>query len=386
MTNLPEIPDPVPVSHPTSPSAPQSTPQSTPGLAPASRAGARLAALAELPAPPSTIDVHQAGRDGYRLRLRRRRATRALTATAAAGVLGIAAVVLPFAHPSGKAGPGTAAGTLSPASSTTATAPTAPILRSLPIGTGTFTTHVPVRFGWLPAQTSVITEGWNAGSSFYSTVAQTKAGTRADPMIMLDVQDTAWKTLQTMVPIEGIGITAYWGAPLPAKPGVPRASGLMWEDASGKWLMATGYNLDPDTAAATLEHVARTVVVGDQPLPLPVQVVGLPIAPHLALDEVRLDRLGPGGDAPVRMRFSLTADKVGPTVSVVPVGMVQGGPWRDGTVCKDSNGWSICVGGLGEDPSQIPGGFAGLLAHIRGLGTDPAGWSADLFVGSVARK
>lgn len=347
MTYFPEVPDQEPDQGP------------GPGL--------WLTALAELPAPATTIDIHQAGRDGYRLRLRRRHTRMALSGTAAAGVLGIAAAVLPVTQPRGQVTP-------QPSSSTSAPTPGVRKPSTIPV-------HVPARFGWLPPQMTYIVEG-PSGSSDYSAAAGTTAGF-SELRIFLKVQNTAPPVPASKIPVTGIGTTAYW-AGAPGQTAVPGRSDLVWRDAAGKWLTLSNTHLDPDTgsAAAALEHVARTVVVGDIPLPLPIHITSLPSSTSLGVDQAVLTHPAPGRSASTGLTVDLTTAGSGVRVFVQPAGTVQGPTELRTSPCKDSNGWNICVVIDAHGAAISSGQAVELLAHIEGLGTDPKTWSADLLVSS----
>ncbi|MEY9861064.1 hypothetical protein ABH935_006704 [Catenulispora sp. GAS73] len=343
--------------------------------------GSRLAALTESPAPDTTIDLYKACNDGYRLRLRKRRTNRVLTGTAAVGVLGVAATVLTITHSSAghAAGQQTAPGAQTAPAATTS-APHSPSTGSSTPSPGLARTgvRVPARFGWLPQGMAYISEGPSAGTSAYSAAAGTSTGKAAgQPRVFLTVGDAAPPDTSSKIPVQGIGTTACWTTTDGQTP-VPGKADLVWQDPSGKWLTLSGDYLDAATAAATLEHVARTVTVGQVPLPLPIQIKGLTSA-ALNLNQAVFNHPAAGRTGTSDLNIGLNTATNGPNVFVKPAGTVQG-PWTWGaSVCKDSNGWNICVVAEARAAAELPGGISGLLAHIQGLGTDPAGWSADLF-------
>ncbi|MBS2545259.1 hypothetical protein KGQ19_00105 [Catenulispora sp. NL8] len=355
--------------------------------------GSQLTALTELAAPATAIDLYKACDDGYRLRLRRRRTNRALTGTAAVGVLGVAATVLTIAHSPATHGAGQqAAGQLPAGQQVTTGGPTSPpttaggaphspsTAPSTP-GPGIAQTggvRVPASFGWLPQGMAFIDEGPSAGTSTYTAAAGTTAGKAAgQPRVFLSVGDTGPASMSSKIPVQGLGTSAYWVAGT-GQSVVPGQADLIWQDSSGKWLTVSGDSLDPATAAATLEHVARTIVVGQAPLPLPIQIRGLAPA-ALGVNQVVLTHPAPGHTGPANLNIGLNTTDDSLSVFVEPTGTTQG-PWTWGTsACKDSGGWNICVVADPRAATELPGGVNGLLAHIQGLGTDPAHWSADLF-------
>ena len=353
--------------------------------------GSQLTALTELAAPDTTIDLYKACDDGYRLRVRRRRTNRALTGTAAVGVLGVAATVLTIAHSPGTHGAGRPAAGQLPAGqqvtpggqtvapTTAGGAPHSPSTASSTPGPGIAQTggvRVPASFGWLPQGMTFIDEGPSAGT--YTAAAGTTPGKAAgQPRVFLSVGDTGPAAESAKIPVAGLGTAAYWVAGN-GQSVVPGQADLMWQDPSGKWLTVSGDSLDPATAAATLEHIARTIVVGQAPLPLPIQIRGLtPSA--LGVNQVVLTHPAPGRTGPSDLNLGLNTASDSLSVFVEPTGAAQG-PWTWGTsACKDSEGWNICVVADPRAAAELPGGVTGLLAHIQGLGTDPAHWSADLF-------
>jgi hypothetical protein len=183
------------------------------------------------------------------------------------------------------------------------------------------------------------------------------------------------------------GAPAYWYAG-PSYP-LSTVEQLVWKSPLGTWISVAATNWDPATVKATLEHVAKTLTIGDLPLPLPVQIKGIPAAYRMRVAKILDTQILPGNLGypvlTIDLRFGPEPFPAQATIYVLPAGhkdvlMPRNSP------CETANDLSVCVAEDTYDATteghRVPGGPAALLAHVISLGSDQAHWSPNLVVGT----
>ena len=363
-----------------------------------------LDALAEQGAPPSRVDHDRIRRDGRR-KLRRRRTAAGLGGTGAAAL--VTALVLGAVHVLGGAGGvGSAGGTTAPAT-VVHTADWDPMV-------------APATFGWLPDNAANINysvaPGPGQGPAALGKGSMVSNGEVGhDPamiwLIALDphqpaphagpVDDGSGRILIAAPDVNGRA--AFWEVdPKHPDPDQGAAGGLYFQSPSGLWAEVYGYYLGADPVADTLLHVARTAAVGAHPVPLPVQISGLPADATAQVADVQRPTTVPGAAWSVGLTFAVGAKngmievEVYPGTAVLTTPDTGGksdatatpGATATGTAtgtgarqCKTDNGLLICVSTIGKfDPALLPGGVGAVLDGITSLGPDPADWSTDVVI------
>ena len=341
-----------------------------------------LHAIAAEKAPPSRVDPDRARADGRRI-LRHRRTAAGLGGTFAVAVVAVAA--LGAGHVFG----GSRAATPG-ATATTATTPTAS-------GKGWDPLVAPAVFGWLPA------DAQNVNYSVAPGPGQGQAAlAKGNQQSITDNPAFIWLTAldpsapapkagpandgfgRILIPAPDVnGRAAYWAVdPAKRDPDLGAAGILYFQSPSGRWANLNAYYLGTDPVTTTLLHVASTARIGGAPVPLPVQISGLP--PDATAPVADFERPPTDGDGAwaVGLSFGTASGAVYVHVDVSPyTGPADAGTGSAAKPCKVSNGLQICVqkiGGAGD--SLPPGGLDGFLHHITSLGTDPAHWTTDVVI------
>ncbi|MFJ2868756.1 hypothetical protein [Kitasatospora sp. NPDC087314] len=331
---------------------------------------ARLAALADEPAPPAAFDVATSITRG-RARLRRRqRFTVGAVAAATALVIGATLVLEPSPA-------GAPAAPAAPAS--VAPAPSTPPAKA---GTGVLATEV--KFGWLP--------DWvdgERGISYLGSVTSAGEGGMGGRSLMLSLFpagpepaiDVDPKQKQEKVPAPDVnGRTAYWLVH-PAAPTFDNSSRLLrWLTPSGRWAQLTGWRgRSQDVPDDALLRVAAGVQVGNWDVPLPFWLAGPPSS--VRLTGASLTR--PQGSLPWGAQVTFSAEDRKVRISVAPDRAIPPGepaqePFQ--ALCRVDQGIKVCVGGAEGKPPALAqlGGLQGLLNLVHVTGADESSWTTDV--------
>ncbi|MGA6161575.1 hypothetical protein [Amycolatopsis magusensis] len=322
----------------------------------------KLIELAEVPAPPITVDVERARRDGKR---RRRLRTYAVIAGCVTAVVagGVAAVSVPGAPaPENRvAGPAPAP----------ALPPVDPAVHPLVAKAG---------FGWLPD--GIFGVEYRVGEYGTSSLAIGRGENAA--MIWLTVYDQEPPLDRnkqvgpgaTRVPVRVAGRDGYWVSRSGADPLNGGDSFLRWPVGDGRWLDVHAYSLDVRDPEQVLLRVAEGVTVGDRPVPVPVRISSLP--ENFELADATLARRPDRGGGPweLDLRYSVNGANVHLKVTTI------GGrpPKADDPVCTEDKGLVACVTvdrPVAADLGAI-GGAEGLLDRLTLLGPDESAWSTRM--------
>jgi len=338
-----------------------------------------LHSIAGQDAPASRIDPDRARRDGRRI-LRRRRAAAGLGGAFA--VTAVAAAALGAGHVFG-------------GGRVAAPATGAPVVHA-----GDWDPLVaPATFGWLPANAQNINYSVAPGPG-QGPAALGKGSRISDGQVG---HDPAYIWLTALDPgaaapkpgpaNDGFGRilisapdvngrAAYWAVdPSKRDPDLGAAGILYFQSPAGRWASVNAYYLDTDPVAATLLHVARTAHIGDSPVPLPVQISGLPANATAPVAELDRPATVPGGAWSVTITFGIANSGGTVTLTVAPTTAAPASGASAGSPCEVSNGLQICAQKSGDvGPTLLPGGIEGFLHGVRSLGADPAHWSTDVVI------
>ena len=341
-----------------------------------------LHSIAAEDAPPSRVDPDRACADGRRI-LRNRRAAAGLGGTFAVAV--VAAAALGAGHVFG--GPRAAA---------PATEASTPAVRAQ----GWDPLVAPAAFGWLPANAQNVNYSVAPGPG-QGPAALAKGGEISDGRVGHDPAFIWLTALDPSAPApkagpanDGFGRiliaapdvngrAAYWAVdPSKRDPDLGAAGILYFQSSAGRWANLNAYYLGTDPVTTTLLHVASTARIGDSPVPLPVQVSGLPADATAPVAEIDRPTTHGDGTWSVGLSFGTASGAAYVHVDVTPyTGASPAGTGSAAKPCKVSNGLQICVQKIGSiADSLLPGGLEGFLHGITSLGTDPAHWTTDVVV------
>ncbi|WP_457034199.1 hypothetical protein [Kitasatospora sp. P5_F3] len=362
----------------------------------------------DVPGPVSTVDVHQAQRDGL-ARLRRRRRG----AVAAAGVAVVVAATLSLTLPGGDrqavgpAQPGSPSPVASHSASALPTFSKSPLSTSSPSslpGGGTpvpslsqtrapYSGRAPITveadFGWLPADVNSVrytlspygvtihaTAGRGMQAPIYRLTAY-PAGTTPE----LADFPTGAHAIRVPAP-EVNGQEAYWVSS--DDPGYAEGlTRLRWKAPDGRWLeLDNSYLEEADRQPVTL-RIAAGVTAGRRSIPLPLRIDGIPSGYVLSSSSFER-QVGSDKEWRAELNYSSAPGKYFST-AVTPDGTEPGRPAsgpagsqsNPGT-CKAADGVRVCVTPLQTDALAAGGGPQAWLDRITLLGTDSAKWTTDV--------
>ncbi|MFI9366334.1 hypothetical protein ACIG5E_35570 [Kitasatospora sp. NPDC053057] len=331
---------------------------------------ARLAELADEPAPPPAFDLTASITRGRARRRTRQRAAIGAVAAATALMVGFT-VMLPRA---GNATPAAA-----PVPVTAAAAPTPSAADRAVDGTPLLTSELKV--GWLPDWVDRDHGLGYAAGTFGSniTVYEPRLGMRRLQIVLrAPGPEPALNTRpdEAKVPAEPInGRTAYW-VEHPAEPRYDTSTRVLrWQAADGQWAQITAEHYAPALIPdADLIRIAESVTSSSRDVPLPFWLSGLPSS--IRPDSTSLTRPNgtPVWESSVNLRVG---DKV-VTVAMVP----EGGKLMDlspDPTCRHEAGLQICASAL---PETLPlldqvGGLTGLLNLVHVTGPDESTWTTS---------
>lgn len=369
----------------------------------------KLEALVDVPGPVSTVDVHQAQRDGL-ARLRRRRRG----AVAAAGVAVVVAATLSLTLPGGgkqavgPAQPGSPSPVASHSASALPTFSKSPLSTSSPSslpGGGTpvptlsqtrapYSGRAPITveadFGWLPADVNSVrysltpfgvtihaTTGRGMQAAIYRLTAY-PTGTTPE----LADFPTGAHAIRVPAP-EVNGQEAYWVSS--DDPGYAQGlTRLRWKAPDGRWLELDNSNLAEADRQPVTQRIAAGVTAGHRSIPLPLRIDGIPSG--YVLSSGTFERRTEAGNEWWRteLNYSSAPGMYFSTV-ITPDGDEPGRPTAgpaDGrsrpSTCKAAGGVKVCVAPLQENALTAGGGPQGWLDKITLLGADPAKWTTDV--------
>ncbi|MEV6641215.1 hypothetical protein [Amycolatopsis sp. NPDC051371] len=317
--------------------------------------------LADVPAPPPSIDVDRARRIGGR---RRRVRTTALALGCAAVVAagGLTAVAV-FRH---DPAPAPAAVQPKPKPGPVAVAP-APTDNPL---------VAKADFGWLPEGVSRIEHGVGGHGDYTLALG---GGDRA-PMIWLAVydQEPALDRKHDMggqavrVPVRVGDRDGYWVTTDAKDPLNHGDSYLRWPTADGRWAELHAYYLAlPDLQQALL-RVAGEVTFANRPVALPLHILGLPDTFHLA--DANVWRRPDTDGVPWRVVLSYSVNGALATITVsLPGGRADG---IGDPVCATRNGLRACV--TVDNPAAAGLDGERVLDRITLLGPDESKWTTHV--------
>ncbi|MFE0463319.1 hypothetical protein ACFW1A_29115 [Kitasatospora sp. NPDC058965] len=370
-----------------------------------------LSALAQEPAPPSGVDVHEAVRRGRGRLLRRRVAWLTAATAVVASSVALAALLPVRSEAAGPAGRATATATASasPSPSGVSTwnpvppptgAPAPSSTKTLAPLTGRDPLVADGRFGWLPDRVNrtsyaLQAEGGYANAavdpigpttpSFHLTVFPVGV-TPALPVLMDGKPNLPGYTPGNhAIRIEAPpvnGREAYWISA--SDPNVAKGMNeLRWQTAEGRWAQLDSGELSGDDAQRVPLQVAAGVTTGHWEVPLPLRFDGLPAG--FTAYSVSLDQTRGGTDFQLRLGLRDSADhaigvSVQPDVPSPEQSGPPGGPVRQSPgTCKSESGVRVCVRPSSSQDAEHAfdqvGGAQGLLDRITLFGTDPAKWS-----------
>lgn len=339
-----------------------------------------LHSIAAQDAPPSRVDPDRARADGRRT-LRHRRAAAGLGGTCAVAFIGVAALSAGHVFGGGRTA---APGTQTPAVHHAGWDPLV----------------APATFGWLPADAQNMNYSVAPGPG-QGPAALAKGNQPLGTSIM-DSPAFIWLTAldpsapapkpgpandpfgRILVPAPDVnGRAAYWAVdPVKRDPDLGAAGILYFQSPAGRWAMLNAYYLGTDPVTATLLHVASTAHIGDAPVPLPVQIRGLP--PDATAPVADIDRPPAVGNGAwsLGLSFGTASGVTYVHMDVYPyAGPSPAGAGSAAKPCEVSNGLEICVQKDGNPgPALLPGGLEGFLHRITSLGTDPARWTTDVVI------
>lgn len=329
-----------------------------------------LGTIAEQDVPPSRVDADRARADGRRT-LRRRRTAAGLGGTGAVAL--VAVLALNAGHVFGGASSTGAAAT----HQVSRTADWDPLI-------------APGSFGWLPANAQNINysvaPGPGQGSQVLGKGSEVSDGTVGhDPaMIWFSVlpagQSPAAQSGYILIGAPKVNNRpAFWEVdPVKRNPDRGQAGVLYFQSPNGRWAEINAYYLGSDPVAQTLLHVAQTAHIGDNAVPLPVRISGLPADVIAPVAELSRPATIKGAAWEADLSFSMGAADDLVSVQVLPATATPG---NSDIVqhCKTSNGLLICVSTMkNRAPWYVAGGFDGLLRDITSLGMDPAHWTTEV--------
>lgn len=313
----------------------------------------KLKELADVPAPPSRIDVGRARQAGGR---RRRVRTTAL-------VVGCAAVVT--------AGGLTAVSLFRP---DPAPAPPAVVPQPAPVAPAPTDNPLVAKssFGWLPEEVTGVE--YAAGGHGDTTLAIGRG--ELPPMLWLSVSDREPapprdlsgepKTIpQRVGDRDGHWVTADANDPLNHGD-----SYLRWPTADGRWAQLHAYYLARPDLQQVLTRVAEGATFANQGVPLPLRITSLP--PSFHLSDAYTSRRPDQDGVPWKLVLQYSANGALVTINVAPPGASR----KDGLgvpKCVKKNGLEACVG---IDKAKAAGITAQeLLNRITLLGPDEKTWT-----------
>jgi len=337
-----------------------------------------------------------------------------------AGALAAAAVLVPAqldrtggtAH-HGSATSQTATVTTKATATATVSCPAAVGAAAAPVGAD-FTVKVAARFGWLPANLgNEIYEApgnysLNQGGMVYPQAynAALRSTSNADPGIFLSVvpptSDDPSCSGQEMAP-HGSGILPTLSATsaTSSKSSGPEVNGhpstwalhegvytLSWQTSDGDTISLSEGSPE-SSAQADLTHIADALQVGAIPLPLPIQIKGVPASAKMEVGQIAQNNpqagtTGATYDLQIALTFGNgnTADQAG--ISVAPAGHGTGIPSGEVGACKTSDGLDICVTAPNDKlvTDHYMPSLKALLDDVVSLGTNQADWSPNLVTGT----
>jgi hypothetical protein len=341
-----------------------------------------LRSLAAQEAPPTVVDAGRAVEDGRRVLQRRRRAAAGIGGTGAVAV--IAAAALTAGHLFGGGGRAAAPATQGPTHTGKA-------------GAGDWDPLVaPAAFGWLPPNApnldysvapgpgqgpAALAKGNQSGQQpaagnmpamiWLSTLDPGAPAPKAGPLY-----DQFGRILIAAPDVNGR--SAFWAVdPANRDPDLGAAGILYFQSPGGRWAMINAYYLGADPVTTTLLHVAATARVGETPIPLPVQISGLPANATVPVAEFDRTSATPRTPWVLGLTFAI-GDKAFVALSVYPATAPEG---TLSAFCEVGNGLKYCASPVGAaDPAPLPHGIAGFLHGVKSLGPDPAHWTTDVIL------
>jgi hypothetical protein len=253
-------------------------------------------------------------------------------------------------------------------------------------------------FGWLPT--------WVTGVSYQSGAGDTEAAV-ATGQAGVGTPDPMWLTVSKQEPASRIqtgggkaekvsaptvnGNPAFWiwtpakDETAPRAGTVPSRAALEWQ-VGGAWAHLSGDT--PGTGPLTAQQkneqirIAAGVTIGDQPLPLPLHIEGLPTGFPISGGNMlhgswahagaawSLDLMFMSDTDPQKQNTNLNI-RVGPKGTVIP---------DPRSVCKTDRELQVCTEFTGPEPPALAasGGVRGLLDRITLLGPDPQYWTVHV--------
>ncbi|MBV6702447.1 hypothetical protein [Kitasatospora aureofaciens] len=333
---------------------------------------ARLAALADEPAPPAAFDIATSiVRGRARLRHRRRAQVGAVAAATAAAVTAVLLLA---------PGGGIPTTRLLPAAPRTDHPIVAP---ATPIGTPTDPLVAGGTFGWLPdwldhernvgyqaSQDAVVTIAGLGGPSGRSLSLLVHP---AGPEPALIDSPTQKEEKEPALAVNGR--TAYW-VTNPTHPTYDSGRRVLrWQTTSGRWAqLISNRPRGTEIPDDVLLRVAADVQVGERAVPLPFWLSGLPAG--LRPTEALLTR--PAVGQPWTATVGLTLDDMSIGLIVAPDGEQRYG--KSNTSCRSEQGLKICATVESESLplAQRYGGLAALTELVHVTGVDPSTWTTDV--------
>jgi hypothetical protein len=327
---------------------------------------------------PRCVDASRAIREGLRARKRRRAALGGAVAAIVAG--GVAANVLIAGPDRGVAPDGSAPPTASPSVTGTPSELVSPGTTLAPDPADPLVTYW--QFGYLPSD--MVSQGgsWEGTAP---DVGVSDASTRDGKFgytLTAGLEPLGLTPSKREPTVVNGAVQAYFlkSYETTVGPDHPVMAELVWQRTDGYWLALSA--LLPDRRPGWGDE-ARRIAVGvihqERRVPFPFRVAAA--SAQFPVNGASLD--ADGADIVAELRFNENRGWVHlyafRAVQKTDVQRVKG----DGTVskCQDSNGLTLCVTMSGPPPAWLTalGGMEGLLQGITSLGTDPSGWTTQVY-------
>lgn len=332
-------------------------------------------------AGPHWIDADRAIREGLRARKRRRAALGGGAAAAVAAIVAGGVVANIVVAGPGRAGPdGSAPPTVSPSVTATPSPRLSPgtVLPADPADPLTTSWQ----FGYLPpdmVQSGGTWEGTDpdSGMSRASTRDGTFGYVLTDSLARPDLDLSKDEPTTVDGAVQAYIVKSY---DAPVVMDRPIMTDLVWERPDGYWMTLTSMMADRRPGwADEARRIAAHVVHQDRGVPFPFRIA----ATSVQVPVTAANLYGDGPDFSAELSYNENPGWV--HLYAIRAGNKETaeGVKSDGTVnrCQDSNGLTLCVTMSGPPPAWLTalGGMEGLLHRITALGTDPAGWTRQVY-------